>query len=59
MTSERPFRKGCRVEDVVSHRTGTVVFVSEDMLGVKWDDSGISLPAHAEDLRKLREDKRP
>jgi hypothetical protein len=51
------FKKGCRVEDVVSHRRGTVIYVGEHLLGIKWDDSQISLPAQAVDLRKLTEEK--
>jgi hypothetical protein len=50
------FKVGCRVEDVVSHRRGTVIYVGEHLLGIRWDDSGISLPAQAVDLRKVTEE---
>jgi hypothetical protein len=57
MNEHRTFRKGIRVEHALDGRRGTIVYVSEEMLGVRWDDSGIALPARAEDLRKM-EDKR-
>jgi hypothetical protein len=52
------FRKGCRVADGVSGRRGVVVYVGEHILGVKWDDSGIALPAAAEALRKLEQEEK-
>jgi hypothetical protein len=50
------FKKGCRVEDIVSHRRGTIIYVSEELLGVRWDDTRIALPANAQELRKLTEE---
>jgi hypothetical protein len=56
--SAHSFKRGCRVR-YVDGRCGTIVYLNEDfdLIGVLWDGTEIPLPARAEDLRKLKEEK--
>lgn len=58
----RKFHKGDRVEDVTSHRCGTIIYVYEEsgirdeLVAVIWDDHLDKPPLayHVDDVRRLR-----